>query len=291
MYRTSQIRKVLILTLVLNLAVSAAKIIYGYLTNSVAMISDGYHSSFDGVSNIAGLVGIAIAANPPDKTHPYGHRKYETVFTIFIGALMLLTCFEIFKKVYNALAGAPEPSVTATSFVIMIITMLVNIFVSTYEKRKGQQLNSEFLIADSMHTRSDIYASSGVIISFILIKAGFELADPIVGAIVGVLVAKAGFGILKESTEVLVDGSQADIENIIKIACGVPGVKECHAVRARGSRGHIFIDLHLLVDPFMSVRDGHLVAEETERQLKEKVPDIVDVVIHIEPYEKNSTVQ
>lgn len=285
MHRAKQIKRVLLITLALNIAVSAAKIIYGYLTNSIAMVSDGFHSSFDGVSNIAGLIGIAIAAAPPDRSHPYGHRKYETVFTIFIGCLMLLTCFEIFKRAYQSFFDTHITTVTAPSFIIMLITIAVNIFVSTYEKRKGKELNSEFLTADSAHTKSDIYVSAGVIISLVLVKLGLPLADPIVGIIVGVLVARAGFQIIKESTEVLVDGSLVDMEAIQTIACSVPGVKECHAVRARGSRGHLFIDLHLLVDPLMSVRDGHMVAEETERQLKEKVPDIVDVVIHIEPYE------
>jgi cation diffusion facilitator family transporter len=285
MKRARQIRSILLITLILNLSVAAAKVIYGYITNSIAMISDGFHSSFDGLSNIAGIIGIAISAAPPDRAHPYGHRKYETIFTIFIGAIMMVTCFEIFKKAYNALFTAHEPAVTTTSFIIMAITMAVNIFISSYEKRKGHELKSEFLIADSKHTKSDIYVSAGVIVSFVLIKFGIPLADPIVGSIVGLLVAKAGFSIIKESTEILVDASNADIQKIREIACNVRGVKDCHAIRARGSKGHIFIDLHILVDPSMTVKEGHSIAEETERQLKEQLPDIVDVVTHIEPYE------
>ncbi|MDX9713863.1 MAG: cation diffusion facilitator family transporter [Dissulfurispiraceae bacterium] len=289
MSRAQQIRKVLLLTLGLNLAVSTAKIIYGYLTSSVAMISDGYHSLFDGVSNIAGLIGVAISSIPPDKSHPYGHRKYETVFTIFIGVLMLITCFEIFKKVYSSFTGVSEPVVTTASFVIMLITISVNLFVSTYERRKGEELESEFLIADSKHTQSDIYISCGVITSFILIKSGVPYADPVIGSLVGLLVAKAGYEIIKESTEVLVDAAGADIQKIREIACNVQGVKDCHAIRARGSKGHVFIDLHILVDPFMTVRESHLITEETEHQIKTQLPDIVDVVIHIEPYEKKYT--
>ncbi|MDI6801228.1 MAG: cation diffusion facilitator family transporter [Thermodesulfovibrionales bacterium] len=279
-----EIRKVLLITLSLNILVSGAKVFYGYLTHSIGIISDGFHSLFDGVSNIIGLIGIYIASHPPDAKHPYGHRKYETVFTIFVGLLMLVTCFEVFKKVYESLTGRHATTVTTASFCVMVITMLINIFVSIYEKRKGEKLDSEFLIADSKHTKSDIYVSIGVIVSLVFIKLGFPIADAIVGAIVGIFIAKAGIDIIRESTEILVDSSQPDITPAIKeIVQGVEGVIECHEIRTRGTRGHIFIDLHILVRPSMSVEEGHSIAETVEEKIKKQLSDIVDVVVHIEP--------
>ncbi|MBT9139286.1 MAG: putative cation efflux system protein [Syntrophomonadaceae bacterium] len=260
MDRTSEIRKVLLITLLLNLLVSAAKVFYGYITNSISIFSDGFHSLFDGVSNIVGLIGIYIASHPPDEKHPYGHRKYETVFTIFVGILMLLICFEVFKRVYESLIGKHLTVVTTWSFFVMIITMGINIFVSIYEKQKGEKLNSEFLIADSRHTKSDIYVSIGVIISLVFIKLGFPIADPITGAIVGVFIAKAGIDIIRESAETLVDRTQMDMSIIKEIACKVDGVVECHEIRTRGTKSHIFIDLHVLVDPSLSVEDAHKIA-------------------------------
>ncbi|MBI5214056.1 MAG: cation transporter [Nitrospirae bacterium] len=283
MGRTSEIRKVLLITLALNILVSAAKVFYGYITNSVSIFSDGFHSFFDGISNIVGLVGIYISSNPPDEKHPYGHRKYETVFTIFVGLLMLLTCFEVFKKVYESFAGRHETTVTGASFIVMIVTMAINVFVSIYEKRKGLRLNSEFLIADSQHTKSDIYVSIGVIVSLIFIKLGFPLADPIAGAVVGIFIAKAGIDIIKGSTETLVDSSQTDISLIKDIACNVDGVIECHKIRTRGTKGQIFVDLHMLVNPALSVEEAHAIAERAERVIKERLPEVADVVVHIEP--------
>ena len=283
MDRTSEIRKVLLITLALNLLVSAAKVFYGYITNSVSIFSDGFHSFFDGISNIVGLVGIYISSNPPDEKHPYGHRKYETVFTIFVGLLMLLTCFEVFKKVYESFAGRHEATITAASFFVMIITMVINIFVSAYEKRMGKRLNSEFLIADSQHTKSDIYVSIGVIASLIFIKLGFPMADPVAGAVVGIFIAKVGIDIIKKSTETLVDSSQADISLIREIACNVEGVIECHEIRTRGTKGQIFVDLHMLVNPSLSVEEAHAIAERAERVIKERLPEVADVVVHIEP--------
>jgi cation diffusion facilitator family transporter len=283
--RTSEIRKVLLITLSLNLLVSTAKVFYGYITHSISIFSDGFHSLFDGVSNIVGLIAIYIASHPPDEKHPYGHRKYETVFTIFVGLLMLLTCFEVFKKVYESLTGRHETTVTSASFWVMVITLIINIFVSVYEKRRGEKLNSEFLIADSKHTKSDIYVSLGVIVSLIFIKSGFPIADSIAGVIVGIFIAKAGIDIIRESTETLVDKTQMDISIIKEIAYRVEGVKECHGIRTRGTKSHVFIDLHILVNPSMSVENAHRIAETVEREIKNKISEVVDVVVHIEPSE------
>lgn len=283
MDRTSEIRKVLLITLALNMLVSAAKVFYGYITHSISIFSDGFHSLFDGVSNIVGLIGIYIASHPPDETHPYGHRKYETVFTIFVGLLMLFTCLEVFRKVYESLSGRHETTVTAASFWVMVITLIINIFVSTYEKRKGEKLSSELLIADSRHTKSDIYVSLGVIVSLIFIKSGFPIADPITGVIVGMFIAKAGIDVIRESTETLVDRTQMDASIIKEIACRVDGVMECHEIRTRGTKSHVFVDLHVLVGPSLSVEDAHQIAETVEKEIKSKISEVVDVVVHIEP--------
>jgi cation diffusion facilitator family transporter len=283
MDRTSEIRKVLLITLALNILVSVAKVFYGYITGSISIFSDGFHSLFDGVSNIVGLIGIYIASHPPDEKHPYGHRKYETVFTIFVGLLMLATCFEVFKKVYESLIWRHVTTVTAGSFWVMVVTMLINIFVSIYERRMGTRLNSEFLIADSKHTKSDIYVSIGVIVSLVFIKLGFPIADPIAGAIVGIFIAKAGIEIIRESTETLVDRIQMDTSIIEEIVCRVNGVMECHEIRTRGAKSHVFVDLHVLVDPSLSVEDAHRIAETVEKEIKDKISEIVDVVVHIEP--------
>jgi len=281
--RSAAIRRVLWITLFCNICVSGAKIAYGYFSNSVSMTADGFHSMFDGVSNIVGFIGIYFASNPPDEDHPYGHRKIETIFTIFIGVMMSLTCFEIFKQVYQSIKSEPQVRVTTESFLIMIITLGINIFVTTYEKRRGKKINSEFLIADAQHTKSDIYATIGVIIGLIFMKLGFTRADTIVGAVVGILVARAGIGILREAAGVLADRKQLDPKQIKEIVCGIDNVIDCHRVRTRGTNSHIFIDLHVIVKPELSVIDGHKIAHTAEERIKENIKAEVDVVVHIEP--------
>ncbi|TAN45383.1 MAG: cation transporter [Nitrospirae bacterium] len=283
MDRTAEIKKVLLITLFLNAAVSAAKVIYGYLAGSVAITSDGYHSLFDGVSNVVGLIAIRMASHPPDECHPYGHRKYETVFTIFVGVLMLFTCYGILRDVYKSFAEGTAPQIGMNSFALMLATMAVNIFVAVYERRKGDLLRSEFLIADSRHTMTDIYVTLGVMVSLVFISLGYPMADPIAGMVVGLFVAKAGIGIIRESAETLIDRAQTDKQFIKKIVETVAGVSECHDIRTRGTREQVFVDLHLLVDPKLSVEEAHSIAHRVEEKIKRSAPEVIDVVVHIEP--------
>jgi cation diffusion facilitator family transporter len=284
MNRISQIRKVLLITLFLNILVSGSKIIYGYMTSSIAMISDGFHSLFDGVSNIVGLIGLYLSFHPPDEKHPYGHKKYETVFTIFVGLLMFITCFEIFKKVYLSLSNRHDVVVTTESFIIMGVTMLINLFVTNYESKMGHKLKSDYLLADARHTKSDIYSSIGVIVALLLSKTGFPAADAIVGAVVGIVVAKTAIDIIRESAETLVDRRQIDISVIKNIACNIEGVIDCHDIRTRGTKGDIFVDLCVHVSPQLSIDEAHKIADEIEARIKRLIPDVVDVMVHIEPH-------
>ncbi len=283
--RITDIRKILIITLLLNLLVSGIKIFYGYLTNSLAILSDGFHSLFDGVSNIVGLVGIYLSSHSPDEKHPYGHRKYETLFTIFIGLLMFVTCAEIFRRAYDSLtcANTNIVKVTDVSFIVMICTMIINAFVARYEAKKGRELKSEYLIADSQHTKSDVYISVGVIISLVLMKLGLVFADIITGAIVGLFVAKAGINIIKEAAETLVDRTKIDKSKIKEVVNHVKGVKGCHKVRTRGTISHVFLDLHIVVEPSLSVQEAHDIAHLAEEEIRKRFPEVIDIMIHIEP--------
>ncbi|MFZ3137074.1 MAG: cation diffusion facilitator family transporter [Thermodesulfovibrionales bacterium] len=280
---SSQVRKVLIYTLILNALVAGAKVIYGLMTNSVAMMSDGFHSVFDGTSNVIGLIGIWIASHPPDEKHPYGHKKYETLFTIIIAVMLFTTCFEILKKVYQSFHEYHKTNVTQTSFLIMFVTMGVNIFVMFYEKRKGKLLGSEFLIADAKHTKSDILVSLTVIMSLVFTKMGYHRADIIVGLIIAVFIAKIGYEILKNASDVLVDTVCLDTPAIEFVVNSIEGAKGCHNIRTRGSMNSIYLDLHILVDKNMSIEDSHRIADNIEEKIKKEFPSVVDIVVHIEP--------
>lgn len=280
---TAQVRKVLIYTLILNSLVAIAKVFYGYRTNSVAMMSDGFHSIFDGTSNVIGLVGIWIASHPPDENHPYGHKKYETLFTIIIAAMLFTTCLQILKKVYLSFYEDHKTIVTQISFLIMLMTMGVNIFVMRYEKRKGKQLGSEFLVADAMHTKSDVLVSLTVIISLVFTRMGYQHADTIVALIIAFFIARIGYEILKSASDILVDTVCMDNSAIEFVVSGIEGVKGCHDIRTRGSANSAYVDLHIFVDGNMSTEKSHEIADKIEEKIKQEFPSVVDIVVHIEP--------
>ncbi|HIH94550.1 TPA: cation transporter [Methanosarcina acetivorans] len=282
-HRYKKIQQVLVLVLFLNLAVAFAKIIYGTFTGTLSMTADGYHSLFDGVSNIVGLVGIYISSRPPDRDHPYGHQKYETFASIFIAILLLFVGFEIFQNALNRFLVRSTPKVTTLSFVIMLGTMGINYLVTRYEYLKGVALRSQVLIADSMHTKSDIYVSLSVIASLVAIKSGFPLLDPLIALLISFLIFRAGFRIMKESSRVLLDMSRLEEEEICSLVLGVEGVLGCHKIRTRGGMGDIRIDMHVLVRPDMPLEDAHLIAHRVSKMLKAEYKDVSDVVVHLEP--------
>lgn len=280
---SKNVRNVLILTLILNFGVALAKVLYGYITNSIAITSDGFHSFFDGVSNIVGLIGIWIASHPPDEKHPYGHKKYETLFTIIIALMIFATCFQILRKVYLSIFEDHKTIVTETSFIVMFLTMGVNIFVMLYESKKGKQFGSQFLIADAMHTKSDILASTAVIISLIFTKLGYHLSDAIAGIIITFFIARIGCKILKKASDILVDTVCMDNSAIEFVVNSIEGVKGCHDIRTRGSVHSVYLDLHALVDRGLTTEKAHEIADRIETEIKKEFPSVVDIIVHIEP--------
>ncbi|MBP1909137.1 cation diffusion facilitator family transporter [Methanolobus bombayensis] len=281
--RFRQIRNVMIYVLFLNLAVSFAKIAYGMYTDVLSMQSDGYHSLFDGVSNIVGLIGIHIAAKPPDKEHPYGHRKFETLASILIAVILAVVAFEIVHSAFNRFGNGNVPEVTAISFAIMIGTMCVNYAVTTYEHKKGTELNSEVLIADSAHTRSDIYVSLSVIMGLVAIHLGYPVIDPVVSVLIALVILHAGAEIIYNSVSILADESRIDTEKIAEVVCNIEGVIDCHKIRTRGPPGNVFVDLHVEVDPEMTTYKSHTISHIVQYRIRENFEGIEDVLVHIEP--------
>ncbi len=282
--RSRSIIVILIKILILNWAVALAKIIYGLLTHCVSMTADGFHSLSDGASNIIGIVGIKIASQPIDQDHPYGHKKYETFFSLGIAALLFLICFNLIKEGVVRLYKPVIPQVDFKSFAIMLITMAVNFIVVLYERKKGKLLKSDILISDSAHTSADIITSFVVIIALIAMKLGYPIIDPIATIIIALFIARAGYHIVQEASRVLCDTvAIEETKKIVDIVLAVKGVKTCHRIRTRGRPDDIYVDLHIQVNPDMHVDDAHEISYAIEESIKKAMPEVADVVVHIEP--------
>src|SRR6187431_2827153 len=139
--RHADVSRVLVRVLFLNLGVAIAKIGFGYASGAISILSDGFHSLTDGFSNIVGLIGVRAAGRPPDEDHPYGHRKYETVAAASITAFLMLVVLEILRNAFNHLSGRTEvPEISTAGFVVMGLTMIVNVVVVRYESAEGARL-------------------------------------------------------------------------------------------------------------------------------------------------------
>ena len=269
--------------LVLNLAVAAAKLLLGYATGAVSIVSDGFHSLTDSTSNIIGLVGLRAARKPPDADHPYGHRKFETLAAAGIFIFLVLAVLEIGRTALHRFASPSPPDVTWVSFVVMIATLLVNIAVVRYESGQGRALGSELLLADSIHTRSDVFATIGVLVSLTAVALGFPLLDPIGGLAIAVLIARTSYEIARDTSGILSDRVAMDEDHIRSTVMSVPEVLGCHHIRTRGSADHVFLDLHIWFPAAMPLRTAHSLSHDVKDRLMSEFPQIADAIIHIEP--------
>ena len=278
-----EIRRILIVILFFNWLVALSKLIYGLVTKSAAMTADGVHSFADGASNVIGLVGIWAASKPVDEDHPYGHKKYETVATLGIAVMLVLASFDIIKDSFLRLFHPVVPEVNAFSFSLIAVTFLINVIVMRYERGKGAELSSDILVCDSIHTKSDIFVSSAVIATLVSTKLGFPMLDTLVALVIGVFIARAGFEILKKSSDVLCDGEAIEKARIAKVVRAISGVKSIHKIRTRGREDDVHVDLHVTVDTRMHVDTAHELSHRISDILKEKIHGITDVIVHIEP--------
>jgi cation diffusion facilitator family transporter len=248
------------------------------------MTADGFHSLSDGASNFIGLVGIHFCAKPKDAEHPYGHKKFETLFALGIAAMLIFVAFNLAKEGFARLLHPVIPEVNINSFVVMIITLIVNVFVMKYEFRRGKELQSDLLTVDSMHTKSDILTSLSVIVALIASKLGFPVLDPLITFLIAGFIVYSAFIIIKQESGILVDAAALHdtliIEEFVK---SIPGVAGCHKIRTRGRMDDVFIDLHVQVNGQMSMKDAHHLSHLIQELIMKKFPQIVDVIVHMEP--------
>jgi cation diffusion facilitator family transporter len=290
--RSSAVSRVLVRVLVLNLAVAAAKIVFGYASGAISILSDGFHSLTDAASNVVGLIGVRAGSQPPDEDHPYGHRKYETVAAATVTLFLLIVVLEVLRNAYNHLTGrVTPPEITSAGFVVMLATVGVNLIVIRYESREADRLGSEVLMADALQTRGDVWTSVTVLAALAGARAGLPILDPLAALVVAGFIGYAGYQIASTTTRILSDRmviSKADLERVVM---SVPGVVGCHRIRTRGSSDHVFLDLHVCMPADMPLVDAHGLSHVVKDRLMARYPQIADAVIHIEPPPQNSEIE
>lgn len=277
----SQIQRVLVITFVLNLLAAFAKLGIGIWTGTLSLIADGLDTFFDGISNIIGLVAVRISSQPPDKEHPYGHRKFETLAALFIAAALFITAWELASSAVERLLNAQPVSFQWVSVGALIIGSFIQGITGVWEMGKARQLESEVLLADARHTLASIGVSATVLVGLVLVWLGYSWADPAVALIVALVIAKIGVDTVAENVPALVDHATLSEDNISSVVAGVQGVESFHRIRSRGPSDHVAIDLHVRVAPTLSMQDANAIADEVRRRLL-ALPGVDDVTVHAE---------
>src|SRR5262245_45533984 len=281
--RYAEVTRVLNRVLVLNLLVAAAKIALGYYTGAVSIISDGFHSLTDSASNVVALVGVSVARRPPDANHPYGHRKYETMASLGILVFLVVVLVEVLTTAADRLVNGGTPRVFPEGIGIMAVTLIVNLFVVSYELREGKRLNSEVLRADAKHTRSDVLTTGAVLGALLGVWWGYPLLDPMAALLVAGFIGHACWSIAQEASRILGDEIVIAEGEVREVVQSVPGVIGCEKIRTRGAADYAFMDLHLWLDGEMPLKAAHAASHVVKDRLMTKFPQLADVVIHIEP--------
>ncbi|MBD2625548.1 cation diffusion facilitator family transporter [Trichormus variabilis] len=280
----AEVRKVLIITLLLNLFVMGLKAFVGYSTGSLSLLADALHSVTDSANNVLGLFTSRFSSPYPDREHPYGHHKFEAVGALGISAFLGIACFEILQGAVERILKGGEPvKITPAELWLLLIVLGVNIFVTFYERRVGKRIGSPILIADATHTMSDVWVTIAVLGGLIGIWwLNFQWLDVVLAFPVALLVFWSGWSVLKENLPSLVDEMAIAPEAIHAIAVSVSGVVNCHAIASRGVLGRqVFMEMHLIVDA-PDVETAHRITEEVESQLEARFSP-VRILIHVEP--------
>jgi cation diffusion facilitator family transporter len=281
--RYTDVTRVLNRVLLLNLIVAVAKIALGYYTGAVSIISDGFHSLTDSASNVVALVGVSVARRPPDANHPYGHRKYETMASLGILVFLVIVLVEVLSAAADRLVNGGTPRVFPEGIGLMTATLVVNVWVVSYELREGKRLNSEVLRADAKHTRSDVLTTGAVLGALIGVWWGYPLLDPMAALLVAGFIGHACWSIAQEASRILSDEiviAERDVRTVVQSVAGVIG---CEKIRTRGAADYVFLDLHLWLDGDMPLKAAHATSHVVKDRLMTKFPQLHDVVIHIEP--------
>jgi len=276
--------RAIVVGMIANVLLSFFKFVGGILGNSVALVADAIHSLSDLVTDLIVLFTHRIGKMPQDEDHPYGHGRAETIGATVIGLLIIVTGIGVTYETWDAIDEVSEqvPGLLAAS--AALLSILINEGLFHYTRRVGEATKSPSLIANAWHHRSDAFSSIAALVGIIGAGQGFAFMDPLAGAVVGCMIVKVGIDITRQGVRDLMDTALSDeyTKKFHTILKAIPEVLHFHNLRSRVIGGEFLIDLHILVDPEMTVTEGHRVAEIVRRNLIKAFDNIQNVLVHVD---------
>lgn len=272
--------------LLANLALAAGKIAYGQRVGSIGLRADGFHNLIDAVGSVVALLAASLAAQPPDSDHPYGHRRIELLGALGVGLFIAAGALQIGWSGLSALLhGGDVPQADVVGIVGVSLSAGLAFAVSTWENRVAARDGNLLVEADVRHQRLDVIGTLGVTLGLILSRLGFRNADPIAALLVLGVVGYGALDVLTRSAIALSDAVQIDPEKVREEVRAIPEIRGCHKIRSRGAPGAIYVDLHIQVDPTMPIVRAHALGHALKARVEQRIPGVVDVLVHVEPDE------
>jgi len=269
-----------------NVFQTIIKIGFGILGQSAALIADGIHSLSDLLSDLLVIIAVRLGSREADYEHPYGHRRFETIATVILGVSLITIGGAITWSVMNRMAH-PEhlPVPNTMGLGIAAVSILVNEWLYHYTKRIARRTRSKLLMANAWHQRSDAISSLVVLFGIGAVMLGYPLADAIAAIVVALMIAKIGLNLVLESIKELVDTSLPPklVAEIRATIMGIDGVEGIHLLRTRQMGEDALIDAHIVVDPRITVSEGHSIGDTVRDELISRFDDVMDVLVHVDP--------
>lgn len=274
-----------------NVLQTLIKIGFGILGQSAALIADGIHSLSDLLSDLLVIIAVKLGSREADHDHPYGHRRFETIATVILGASLIAIGGAIVWSVMERMADPDHlPVPNLLSMGVAALSILINEWLYQYTKCIAKKTRSKLLLANAWHQRSDAISSLVVLFGIGAVMLGYPLADGIAAVVVALMVAKIGLNLMLESIKELVDTSLppvlvAEIRTAIHAIDGVEGI---HLLRTRQMGEDALIDAHIVVDPRITVSEGHMIGDIVRDDLIRRFDDVMDVLVHVDPEDDES---
>ena len=275
-----QVRNVLVIEGIANSLLLLAKLSVGLSTGSTALLSDAVHSLTDIANNGIAFFAARLSAAPPDREHPYGHRKFESLAVFGLATFLTVVAIEIPLR---ALEDIAQPIVHSDwGLGVMLGVLAVNLGLASWERSWARRLNSDLLRADANHTFSDVFTTIGVLVGWQAAARGYAWIDPLCALVVTGLVFSLAFTLFRRAIPILVDEIATDPEELLNAVSSVPGVYQVRRIRSRSGGVGTAADVVIAVDAALSTAQSHRIADTVERKLSEQFK-IRDVTVHIEP--------
>jgi cation diffusion facilitator family transporter len=281
-------KKVTWLGLILNILLMSLKMIVGIMSGSHALMADGIHTATDLSTDLAVLWSIRVSGHPADADHPYGHRRFQSLASLLISVILGIGAAGIVYDSLKSLTGEAEKITSWIPFIVAVVSIVLKEFLFQVTKHTARLYRDKALLANAWHHRSDAFSSVAVAVGIGFVLLGgprWHFMDHLIAVILAFIIFTVVWRIGREAVHELTDRAPSPelVRKIQALLSAHPNVRDFHAIRARTLGGFVEMDFHILVDPELSVKEGHDIAEEVKRSIMEADDTIMNVVVHVEP--------